>query len=87
MSIDGNVLTRNGRHDILRQGPEAIRCWSYGEKVNPYTPNDYQWSNIRCDGCNMLPLIGQRYQCSTCKDYDLCSSCQQKGHEHPLELV
>ncbi|CAF3975171.1 unnamed protein product, partial [Rotaria sp. Silwood1] len=35
----------------------------------------------------MAPLIGQRYRCLTCGNYDLCSACEKKGHEHPLELV
>ena len=35
----------------------------------------------------MQPLIGQRYCCPTCGNYDLCSACEKKGHEHPLELA
>jgi hypothetical protein len=35
----------------------------------------------------MAPLIGQRYHCSTCGNYDLCSACEKKGQEHPRDLV
>ncbi|CAF4126946.1 unnamed protein product [Rotaria sordida] len=87
MSIDGKVLTHIGHHDILRQGSEAIRCWSRGEKVTVFTPNDYVWQHVSCNICNMIPLIGKRYHCSTCEDYDLCFACQSKGHEHLLELM
>jgi hypothetical protein len=34
---------------------------------------------IVCDGCNMAPLVGVRYQCANCPDYDLCSACEAKG--------
>ena len=51
------------------------------------TPDEFQWSYVTCDGCKMDPLVGQRYRCSTCGNYDLCSACEKKGHEHPLELV
>ena len=35
----------------------------------------------------MKPLVGDRYKCDTCRDYDLCSACQKNGHEHKLKLV
>lgn len=39
--------------------------------------------NVRCDGCNQNPLIGTRYKCTVCPNYDLCPSCSSKGtHSH-----
>lgn len=41
--------------------------------------------NVTCDGCEG-PIMGTRFKCSVCPDYDLCSSCQAQGKhtEHAL---
>ena len=47
-----------------------------------------------CDGCGMFPILGPRYKCSVCKNFDFCSKCEEfSDHEHaflkindPLEV-
>ncbi|KAG7467674.1 sequestosome-1 isoform X2 [Solea senegalensis] len=34
--------------------------------------------NVTCDGCEG-PVVGTRFKCSVCPDYDLCSTCQARG--------
>ena len=43
---------------------------------------------IQCDGCSMYPIIGVRYVCSECDDFDLCSNCEKDGvhQQHILVL-
>jgi len=38
---------------------------------------------VECDGCGQAPIIGVRYKCSVCKNFDYCSMCEERrGHEH-----
>jgi hypothetical protein len=34
---------------------------------------------IRCDGCQQYPLVGARFKCTVCPDFDLCQTCEAQG--------
>jgi len=38
---------------------------------------------VECDLCGEYPIIGDRYKCSICSDWDCCTKCEPK-HDHPL---
>ena len=45
---------------------------------------------IKCNRCGMLPIIGLRYECSICKDYNLCNICEEinsKIKTHPHNFI
>lgn len=37
--------------------------------------------NVVCDGCDANPLVGPRFKCPVCPDYDLCGNCYPKKLE------
>ncbi|XP_031565501.1 uncharacterized protein LOC116300724 [Actinia tenebrosa] len=41
---------------------------------------------VMCDGCNQQPVLGIRWKCMTCDNYDLCTSCYM-ADTHDLECV
>ncbi|KAH8274072.1 hypothetical protein KR044_009872 [Drosophila immigrans] len=41
---------------------------------------------VECDGCGTLPMIGFRYKCVQCPNFDLCQNCEA-GHKHPNHLM
>ncbi|XP_023374508.1 sequestosome-1 isoform X2 [Otolemur garnettii] len=50
-------------------------------------PRNMVHPNVICDGCNG-PVVGTRYKCSVCPNYDLCGVCEGKGlHRGHSKLV
>ena len=46
--------------------------------------------NVSCDGCKMKPLIGKRYKCKGCFNFDYCEKCYEKNkltHKHEFNLI
>jgi hypothetical protein len=41
--------------------------------------------NVQCNACNVFPIVGTRYQCTLCHDFDLCSKCEANPASHPIE--
>ncbi|KAG8763694.1 hypothetical protein FRC11_013928, partial [Ceratobasidium sp. 423] len=52
--------------------------------ANP-PPNVYHGGNswdVKCDICGMYPLVGTRYKCAECPDWDACQNCLDKASKH-----
>ena len=43
---------------------------------------------VECDGCGKCPIVGARYKCVVCEDFDYCEECEMKycdsQHCHPF---
>jgi hypothetical protein len=40
---------------------------------------------VSCDGCGVHPIVGTRYKCSVCPDFDFCETCEAtRDHSHPF---
>jgi len=58
--------TRDARTDLRGMYEPSILCKSL------------QYS---CDACGDLPILGLRWVCERCEDYDLCDSCHSRQHK------
>jgi hypothetical protein len=36
---------------------------------------------IRCSHCGLFPVVGVRYRCENCPDYNLCEKCGKEGDQ------
>ncbi|PVF93387.1 cysteine proteinase [Serendipita vermifera] len=46
--------------------------------------------SVKCDVCQMLPIVGTRYRCanSKCHDFDMCQGCfEKKVHNEEHEII
>ena len=44
-------------------------------------------NNIKCENCLIIPIVGVRFKCCICENYNLCVNCEEKNsylhfHEH-----
>lgn len=50
--------------------------------------NDTVHQRHSCNNCGMFPIVGNRFHCTVCYDYDLCEDCEVKtGDSHGHALV
>lgn len=48
--------------------------------------NNEEHTGVICQGCKKIPIIGIRYKCSVCPNYNLCENCEKENEEtdgHP----
>ncbi|KAI5120453.1 hypothetical protein M0805_008500 [Coniferiporia weirii] len=72
--------------DEARGGVDrAIIVASPTEEIDPM-PSGPVHEGIFCDGCKG-DVIGVRWKCLICSNYDLCDKCHKKGHEHEMKKI
>lgn len=67
---------------ILKQKDE-----NDAEKQNKDSNNIHSFST--CDGCKASPIVGVRYHCKVCEDFDFCEACKRsKTHNaHEFDAI
>ena len=95
--INCNSVTINGETDLDKTPYDYPNEPKIGNisvdgtipEPNPRVNNSLKNVNhpgIVCDGCGN-PIIGVRYKCTICPDFDYCEKCEEKDkgeHGHPL---
>jgi len=57
------------------------------EKKNALKVKQVVHNGVTCDGCNVGPIVGNRYKCAVCEDFDYCEKCEESNknnHPHPF---
>jgi len=60
------------------------------QSIDLIKSSDVVHTTVTCDGCRMKPLIGNRFKCAVCHDFDYCAGCEEKNkevHPHPFILI
>jgi len=67
----------------LYNNPQATGEGQIPSSSVPENQDEVVHERVECDGCGKAPILGVRYKCSICKDFDYCATCEdRKGHEH-----
>ncbi|XP_055387768.1 protein ref(2)P-like [Condylostylus longicornis] len=78
--LEKKTVEENGTKEITNLNDNSLDVKE--SKINSYE-NDYNpfcniHLDIKCDGCGIQPIIGFRYQCLTCENYNLCLYCENQ---------
>jgi len=49
-------------------------------------PNEVVHNHVTCDGCGVSPIVGFRYKCIICHNFDFCDKCESEG-KHPHAFI
>lgn len=67
---ESSISIKSTNSNIFENQPEIIEEGNFLKKESQNSPSVHQ--NIICDGCGADPILGIRYKCAVCPDYDLC---------------
>ncbi|XP_013176863.1 PREDICTED: protein ref(2)P-like isoform X1 [Papilio xuthus] len=85
-SMTDNVMKLNVY--CHEEGPQEIDCDVVITATTENATGDKNAAHcgVICDVCD-IPVVGFRYKCTTCSDYDLCSKCEAAGHHSEHIMV
>ena len=68
---------------ITKQVEERLR--EKPEKVQAKKSSDVVHKGVKCQGCGASEIVGIRYKCSECHNFNLCEICENEiEHQHNL---
>lgn len=75
----GGVFSRR-----LKTGMGAV-LGDVKTKLNARYHKNHVHEDALCNGCGISPIVGAKWSCSTCVNYELCTSCYSAG-THGFEV-
>jgi len=85
MSSDGKSIKMN-----LKKKADCVdgrRGCSPKHGLGEETKSTGAWKYVTCDGCDQSPLLGTRFKCVECPDYDLCQTCCLSGKHNQHDMI
>ncbi|XP_066470119.1 sequestosome-1 [Tiliqua scincoides] len=70
----------------IKEKKELKREHIHRQSCSQERPPSVVHPNVICDGCDG-PVVGARFKCTVCPDYDLCSTCEGKGVHKDHNMV
>jgi len=67
---------------------ESLAALSKNLETDPQDGHSAAHVGVQCDNCNVVPIVGNRYKCLVCHNFDLCEACESSGvHPQNHELI
>ncbi|XP_048345799.1 sequestosome-1 [Sphaerodactylus townsendi] len=73
-------------HIYVKEKKELKREHLHHHSCRQERPPTVVHPNVVCDGCDG-PVVGTRFKCTVCPDYDLCSTCEGKGTHKEHNMI
>lgn len=86
-SKEVNVKDYIEKHvDAIMQAPKVpLEDSKLEESKESHAHHSEIHLRVACDICNWSPIVGTRYKCTVCFNFDLCENCESSNdHNHPL---
>jgi hypothetical protein len=75
--------TTHATHHGVIEAIETALLFTLEQGLGMYSAQPETFHPRHCDRCNVTPIIGFRFACDECDDFDLCARCFFRNrHEH-----
>lgn len=68
-------------HSCIRPEPLNLSVETVPLSTSANANNHHTHMDTACDACGANPIVGVRFKCGNCSNYDLCASCEIKSSE------
>ena len=75
-----NDVKKDILNSILLETSKIVNQSKLNQKKSK---NNYEHEGIKCNNCGMFPILGIRYKCLECDNFNCCEKCEQEqSHPH-----
>lgn len=87
-NLSESIVVMKAQLNKMQEEMEKFRKTEEKTVEKPETKGKETHYYVTCDGCRMTPLMGKRYKCLVCPNFDLCEKCEiQMNHEHDMIVL